>query len=497
VATGRGGQFDVFVLIANAHVVVDVLGYFGPAAIVGTGGGTVTSVSTGLGLTGGPITTTGTIGLAPTQLLPPAACTPNQIPKWNGAAWACATDANSGGTVTGVTASAPLASSGGTAPVISLSGAIPVANGGTGQAILANNGVLYGQGTAGVGTAVGLDGQLLAGTAGAPAWTASPSISGNLTLVDSTASTGNILKAGVPFIHNHGTNNTFIGENAGNFNMTGQQVIAGGVNALRNNTTGTFHTAIGYTALYSNTSGSQNTAVGNGALYSNTIGGTNTAIGVHALFGNSTGANNIALGYYAGSNLTTGSNNIHIGHDGVVAEANTIRIGDGSQTKAFISGIRGATTVNNNAIAVLVDSAGQLGTVSSSRRFKDDIADMDVASGALMKLRPVTFHYKADKSPSGRTLQYGLIAEEVAEVYPGLVARSADGQIETVMYQFLPPMLLNEYQRQQRTIDAQGAELATQAGRLDALQVENATLKSELDALRAQVQRLTAMITRR
>jgi hypothetical protein len=70
-----------------------------------------------------------------------------------------------------------------------------------------------------------------------------------------------------------------------------------------------------------------------------------------------------------------------------------------------------------------------------------------------MNLRPVTFHYKSDQNPAGRTLQYGLIAEEVAEVYPGLVAHSADGRIETVMYQFLPPMLLNEVQKQQRTIE--------------------------------------------
>ncbi len=109
---------------------------------------------------------------------------------------------------------------------------------------------------------------------------------------------------------------------------------------------------------------------------------------------------------------------------------------------------------------MLIDSQGQLGTASSSRRFKDDIAEMNAASDALMKLRPVTFHYTADRNPSGRRLQYGLIAEDVAEVYPGLVARSADGQVETVMYQFLPPMLLNEYQKQQRTIEALADHIA-------------------------------------
>ena len=87
------------------------------------------------------------------------------------------------------------------------------------------------------------------------------------------------------------------------------------------------------------------------------------------------------------------------------------------------------------------------------------IANMDAASSALMALRPVTFHYKADQSVSGRALQYRLIAEEVAKIYPGLVAHSTDGQIETVMYQFLPPMLLNEVQKQQRRIAALEREL--------------------------------------
>jgi hypothetical protein len=180
-----------------------------------------------------------------------------------------------------------------------------------------------------------------------------------------------------------------------------------------------------------------------------------------ALQNNTTGSDNIAVGSFAGINLTTGSSNIDIGNIGVAAETNTIRIGS-AQAAAFIAGIRGVATVNTDAIPVMVDSAGQLGTMSSSRRVKDDIADMGNASSALMKLRPVTFHYKSDKNPKGRALQYGLVAEEVAKVAPGLVAHSADGKIETVYYQFLVPMLLNEYQKQQRTIEIQTAELTKQ-----------------------------------
>ena len=171
--------------------------------------------------------------------------------------------------------------------------------------------------------------------------------------------------------------------------------------------------------------------------------------------------------------------------------------GGGLHTRFFVAGVRGVATGSANAVPVLIDGGGQLGTASSSRRYKDNIADMSVASSALMRLRPVTFHYKSDRDPAGRTLQYGLVAEEVAEVYPGLVAHSADGQIETVMYQFLPPMLLNEYQKQQRTIEAQALELSKQAAEinkqaeriagLENQASEFAMLKQQMAALQAAV----------
>jgi hypothetical protein len=122
------------------------------------------------------------------------------------------------------------------------------------------------------------------------------------------------------------------------------------------------------------------------------------------------------------------------------------------------------------AVPVYINGDNQLGTITSSRRFKDDIRDMDDASVALMNLRPVTFHYKSDQNPAGRALQYGLIAEEVAEVYPGLASLAADGQIQTVLYHYLPPMLLNEFQKQQRTI-------ATQAERISELEIQSARVE--------------------
>jgi len=378
---------------------------------------------------------------------------------------------------------------------------------------------------------------------------ASPNITGNITLVNSTATAGNILKSGVPFLHDFGSQSTFLGENAGNFTMTGGNNTAigwralssnttginntaNGTAALTDNTTGTQNTANGSAALKSNTTGVSNTASGVGALHTNTIGGSNTASGVSALgnnttgnnntaiglqalvfnttgnnntasgwgalVGNTTGTNNIAIGFSAGTNLTTGDNNIAIGNQGVAGESATIRIGS-AQTRTFIDAIRGVTTGNANAVPVVIDSAGQLGTVSSSQRFKDDIADMGDTSSVLRQLRPVTFHYKSDQNPKGRTLQYGLVAEEVAKVAPNLVAHSANGEIETVFYQHLTPMLLNEYQKQQRVIEAQAAELAKQAAVLTKQTDRVAALEKqaqEIVALRQELARMAAVVAR-
>lgn len=125
-----------------------------------------------------------------------------------------------------------------------------------------------------------------------------------------------------------------------------------------------------------------------------------------------------------------------------------------------MAGIRGRTTGNADAIPVLIDSAGQLGTVSSSRRFKEDIHDMGHASERLLQLRPVTFRYTQPFADGAKPIQYGLIAEDVAEVFPELVARDADGRIETVHYQKLDVLLLNELQSLYREVQALKAEIA-------------------------------------
>jgi hypothetical protein len=268
-----------------------------------------------------------------------------------------------------------------------------------------------------------------------------------------------------------GSNNLASGWSALYNNSTGGFNTASGVAALFYNTAGDNNTASGFDALNSNTMGGYNTAIGSSALNSNTTGFDNTAIGTSALGANTAGSNNIAVGFQAGINVTT-SNNISIGNEGTASDNGTIRIGCqgscypiGTQSSAFIAGIFGTST-GLPGVSVMIDSNGNLGTVSSSRRYKEDIEDMGEASNGILRLRPVTFRYKKAFDDGSKPIQYGLIAEEVAEVYPDLVARSTDGRVESVKYHLLDSMLLNELQKQNATIDAQGEQIRSLEERL-------------------------------
>jgi len=266
--------------------------------------------------------------------------------------------------------------------------------------------------------------------------------------------------------------------------------------ALASVTSGTGNTALGNIALTSVSGGSSNTAVGNASLRFTSLGSDNTAVGALALTGNqgdgntalgrstlianSSGSNNVAIGTSAGGVLETGSNNIYIQASAAsAAEAATLRVGS-AITRAFIGGIRGVTTGANDAIPVVVDSNGQLGTVSSSRRTKDNIADLGGVSRAIFNLRPVQFTYKQPFADGSTPVQYGLIAEEVSAVLPELVAHSKDGQIETVKYHVLPTLLLAEVQRLER-------ERAAMAEDRDALAARVAALERMLSELSTQL----------
>jgi Chaperone of endosialidase len=136
----------------------------------------------------------------------------------------------------------------------------------------------------------------------------------------------------------------------------------------------------------------------------------------------------------------------------------------------FIGNIRNVTTARADAIPVLIDSFGQLGTASSSRRFKKEIKPMDSASEAILALKPVTFHYKSEAKG---TAQFGLIVEDVAEVNPDLVVREEKGEIYTARYDAVNAMLLNEFLKEHRKVEEQGAIIAKQQKQIEALTALN------------------------
>ena len=248
-----------------------------------------------------------------------------------------------------------------------------------------------------------------------------------------------------------------------------------GFAALYHNTTGSVNTANGYQALLSNTTGSGNVANGHQALQNNTTGSVNTANGFVALLFNTTGTNNTALGFEAGNGVSTASNVICIGAGVIGANVNN---------SCFIGNIRGVATAQADAIPVLIDSAGQLGTTSSSARFKKEIKPMDSASEAILALKPVTFHYRTDKAC---TPQFGLIAEEVAEVNPDLVVCDKNGDIYTVRYDAVNAMLLNEFLKEHRKVEEQEKKIAELKSGMTALA---ATMKEQA----AQIQKVNAQL---
>jgi hypothetical protein len=269
-----------------------------------------------------------------------------------------------------------------------------------------------------------------------------------------------------------GDDNTAVGYKALYNNATNDNVAVG-TQALFTNTMGTDNTAVGSFSLFSNTTGDNNTAVGfqalasngainntamgAGALHLSEAGGDNTAVGFNALGSEVTGISNVAVGSGALANAIHGFN-IAVGADAgfaVTTATGVIAIGssgDNVPGSCFIGRIRGVTTNVANAIPVLIDSHGQLGTASSSQRFKKDIKPMEDTSNSILDLKPVTFHYRSDKSS---TPQFGLIAEEVAEVNPDLVVRDDKGEIYTVRYDAVNAMLLNEFLKEHRKVQEQ------------------------------------------
>jgi Chaperone of endosialidase len=341
--------------------------------------------------------------------------------------------------------------------------------------------------TASFNTALG-SGTLLSNTADANTAT------GAFALLSNTTGTSNTANGAAALLSNtEGSANTANGYQALAFNTTGGGNTANGYQALYSNTVGGNNTATGFEALYSNTTGEGNSAIGRTALRSNTTGGFNTAFGRSALFDNTTGEGNIALGYLSGGNLTTGDNNIDIGNLGFPGESGTIRIGsNGTQTRTFIAGISGTTA--SGGVAVFVNASGQLGTLTSSRRFKDQIKRMDKASEALFAFKPVSFRYKKEIDPEGIP-QFGLVAEEVEQVNPDLVVRDKEGKPYSVRYDVVNAMLLNEFLKEHKRLEEQQATIAelksTIANQQRVFQSKLAGQEKQIEALTSGLQKVS------
>jgi len=277
------------------------------------------------------------------------------------------------------------------------------------------------------------------------------------------------------FSNTTGTNNTAEGVQALNSNTTGYDNTAYGLNALYSNTTGNYNTANGVSALALNTTGHDNTANGRNALYYNTTGNWNTAEGLNALLHN-TGSSNIGFGVNAGINLTTGSGNVCVGTNvfGVAGESNTTRIRNVYSSVAF-------------GRAVYVNSDNKIGTLVSSRRFKNEIKPMDKASEAILALKPVTFRYKKEIEPNS-AIMFGLIAEEVEKVDPELVTRNDKGEVETVRYEAVNAMLLNEFLKEHRTVEELKSTVAKQEATITQQQKQIKALTATVRGVSDQIQ---------
>jgi hypothetical protein len=310
--------------------------------------------------------------------------------------------------------------------------------------------------------------------------------------------TGNNLTGvgtGALFANTTGNENTAIGSGALNSNTTGDDNTAVGRQALLHNTTGSDNNAVGARALSANTTGffnnahgraallnstgDQNNAMGDEAMFSNTTGSFNTAVGDDALDNNVDGNSNVAIGDEAGAGLGASVNNcIAIGAPG----AGTFAVFDNT---CFIGSIHGEPVSDpGSQQAVFVDQFNVVGVQASSRRFKHDIKPMDKASEAILALKPVTFKYNTDTKGAP---QYGLVAEEVAEVNRDLVSRDKNGEITTVRYEQVNAMLLNEFLKEHKKVQNLETTVAQQQKGIEVL---TAQLKEQA----SQIQKVSARL---
>jgi hypothetical protein len=314
------------------------------------------------------------------------------------------------------------------------------------------------------------------------------------TLLANAADQNTATGAGALLSNSTGSDNTAVGAFALFNNTTGNDNTATGLQALLSNTDGVFNSAFGWNALGSNTTAAANTAVGSLALFKHTINDGNTAIGYQAVYNDTTGADNVAIGPYALLNSNGGFNNIAVGYNagnGISTASNVICIGHPGadvSTSTWIGNVFGVTTQSGATLPVIVSDAGQLGTATSSRRFKDEIKPMGKASEAILAFTPVRFRYKSDKS---ETPQFGLIAEDVEKVNRDLVVRDKEGKPYSVRYDQVNAMLLNEFLKEHRKVQELEATLAQQQRSFES---KVAGQQKQIEAVTAGLQKVSAQL---
>ena len=223
------------------------------------------------------------------------------------------------------------------------------------------------------------------------------------------------------------------------------------------------------------------------ALGNTTTGFSNSAVGAQALLNNTTGNSNVALGTSAGLGQNTGNGNVYIG-SGVVGVP-------GENNVCYIRSIFGQTSASG--AQVLVDSNNKLGTMTSSKRFKEAIKPMERDSDALFLLKPVSFRYKKEIDPKG-TSQLGLVAEDVEKVNPSLVVRDQEGKPYTVRYDQVNAMLLNEFLKEHCTVKEMKSSLAKQETSMTQqrkdFEAAITQQQKQIEALTAGLQKVSAQL---
>ena len=325
---------------------------------------------------------------------------------------------------------------------------------------------------------------------------------GDRALFDNTTGSSNTANGiHALFYNTEGSSNTAIGESALLSNTTGDHNTANGTGALFSNTDGSDNTANGHFALGANSTGANNAANGASALSSNTTGVQNTASGAFAL-SQSTGDNNTAVGAGALQSSTTGNGNIALGASAgsdITTASNVIAIGtsgDDLGNSCFIGQIytNVQPQVGTDPDLVTINNRGRLGRANvSSRRYKHDIQPMDKASEAIYTLKPVSFRYHKEYDPT-QTIAFGLIAEEVADVAPHLVGRNPDGQPESVRYEQINAMLLNEFLKEHARVEDQDRKIQKQETTITQLQNDVDALVARLKEHDSKIQRVTDKI---